>query len=242
MAKAVGRSNKGMRAHYLQHVEFEGLGIIEDSLRARGVEVSGTRLYAGDSLPALDDIDLLVVMGGPMSVNDEAELPWLAAEKAFIRQALTADKRVLGVCLGAQLIASALGQRVYPGAEKEIGWLPIYGNTHLNGAAFHFPDQIDVLHWHGETFDLPAGAVLLASSEVCRHQAFQLGRSVIGLQFHLEANRALLDAFVTADAASLVPAGQVQSAEQILAVPQDTLDATAALLERLLDYLLEEQP
>jgi GMP synthase-like glutamine amidotransferase len=242
MAKAVGRSNTGMRAHYLQHVEFEGLGIIEDSLRARGAEVSGTRLYAGDSLPALDDIDLLVVMGGPMSVNDEAELTWLAAEKAFIRQALTADKRVLGVCLGAQLIASALGQRVYPGAEKEIGWLPIYGNTHLNGAAFHFPDQIDVLHWHGETFDLPAGAVLLASSEVCRHQAFQLGRSVIGLQFHLEANRALLNAFVTADAASLVPAGQVQSAEQILAVPQDTLDATAALLERLLDYLLEEQP
>ncbi|HCA25583.1 MAG TPA: amidotransferase, partial [Pseudomonas sp.] len=207
-----------------------------------GVGVSGTRLYAGDSLPALDDIDLLVVMGGPMSVNDEADLTWLAAEKAFIRQALTADKRVLGVCLGAQLIASALGQRVYLGAEKEIGWLPIYGNTHLNGAAFHFPDQIDVLHWHGETFDLPAGAVLLASSEVCRHQAFQLGRSVIGLQFHLEANRALLDAFVTADAASLVPAGQVQSAEQILAVPQDTLDATAALLERLLDYLLEEQP
>ena len=193
-------------------------------------------------MPALDDIDLLVVMGGPMSVNDEADLTWLAAEKAFIRQALTADKRVLGVCLGAQLIASALGQRVYLGAEKEIGWLPIYGNTHLNGAAFHFPDQIDVLHWHGETFDLPAGAVLLASSEVCRHQAFQLGHSVIGLQFHLEANRALLDAFVTADAASLVPAGQVQSAEQILAVPQDTLDATAALLERLLDYLLEEQP
>lgn len=231
-----------MRAHYLQHVEFEGLGIIEDSLRARGVEVSGTRLYAGDSLPALDDIDLLVVMGGPMSVNDEAELPWLAAEKAFIRQALTADKRVLGVCLGAQLIASALGQRVYPGAEKEIGWLPIYGNTHLNGAAFHFPDQIDVLHWHGETFDLPAGAVLLASSEVCRHQAFQLGRSVIGLQFHLEANRALLDAFVTADAASLVPGGQVQSAEQILAVSQEALDSTATLLERLLDYLLEEQP
>ena len=231
-----------MRAHYLQHVEFEGLGIIEDSLRARGVEVSGTRLYAGDSLPALDDIDLLVVMGGPMSVNDEADLTWLAAEKAFIRQALTADKRVLGVCLGAQLIASALGQRVYPGVEKEIGWLPTYGNTHLNGAAFHFPDQIDVLHWHGETFDLPAGAVLLASSEVCRHQAFQLGRSVIGVQFHLEANRALLDAFITADAASLVPAGQVQSAEQILAVPQDTLDATAALLERLLDYLLEEQP
>lgn len=231
-----------MRAHYLQHVEFEGLGIIEDSLRARGVEVSGTRLYAGDPLPSLDDFDLLVVMGGPMSANDEAELPWLAHEKAFIRQALTADKRVLGVCLGAQLIASALGQPVYPGPEREIGWLPVFGNTHLNGAAFPFPDRIEVLHWHGETFDLPAGAVLLASSDVCRHQAFQLGRSVIGLQFHLEANRALLDAFVTADAASLVPGGQVQSAEQILAVSQETLDATAALLERLLDYLLEEYP
>ena len=231
-----------MRIHYLSHVPFEQLGAMEAWFRERDATISQSLLFQGDPLPDTAEFDVLVVMGGPMSVNDEAELTWLAAEKAFIRQALTADKRVLGVCLGAQLIASALGQRVYPGAEKEIGWLPIYGNTHLNGAAFHFPDQIDVLHWHGETFDLPAGAVLLASSEVCRHQAFQLGRSVIGLQFHLEANRALLDAFVTADAASLVPAGQVQSAEQILAVPQDTLDATAALLERLLDYLLEEQP
>lgn len=230
-----------MRAHYLQHVEFEGLGIIEDSLRARGIEVSGTRLYAGDALPELDDVDLLIIMGGPMSVNDEAELPWLATEKAFIRRALTEDKRVLGVCLGAQLIASALGQRVYPGVEREIGWFPVRGNTHHNGAAFRFPGSVEVLHWHGETFDLPAGAVLLASSAGCRHQAFQLGRSVIGLQFHLEANRPLLDAFVSADAAALVPATYVQSAEQILQVSDEQLANTAALLEQLMDYLLEDQ-
>ncbi|MCC4259143.1 type 1 glutamine amidotransferase [Halopseudomonas aestusnigri] len=225
--------------HYLQHVEFEGLGLIEQWLTAHGHTLSGSRLYAGDALPELESVDLLIIMGGPMSVNDEQALPWLREEKAFIRRALTADKAMLGICLGAQLIAAALGQPVYANAEREIGWFRVTGNTHHNGAAFHFPAQFHALHWHGETFDLPPGAILLASSDACENQAFQLGRSVIGLQFHLEADRALLERFVTADAQALSPERWVQTAGQILSVDDMTLTRSAALLDHVLTYLTE---
>jgi len=226
-----------MRAHYLQHAPFEGLGKIEDWLRSRDYQLSATHLYRDEPLPDLQEIDLLIIMGGPMSVNDEQVLPWLAAEKAFIRQALTADKQVLGICLGAQLIANSLGQNVYPNAQQEIGWFPVQGDTHHNGAAFHFPEQVTVLHWHGETFDLPHGAVPLASSIACRNQAFQLGRSVIGLQFHLEATRELVAGFVDADGQDLKPAEFVQTAETILNVEDQVLAGTTDLLDRLLTYL-----
>jgi|TARA_B100000446_G_scaffold69572_1_gene66075 GMP synthase-like glutamine amidotransferase len=228
-----------VHVHYLQHVEFEGLGLIEQWLTAHGHTLSGSRLYAGDALPELESVDLLIIMGGPMSVNDEQALPWLREEKAFIRRALTADKAMLGICLGAQLIAAALGQPVYANAEREIGWFRVTGNTHHNGAAFHFPAQFHALHWHGETFDLPPGAILLASSDACENQAFQLGRSVIGLQFHLEADRALLERFVTADAQALSPERWVQTAGQILSVDDMTLTRSAALLDHVLTYLTE---
>jgi GMP synthase-like glutamine amidotransferase len=228
-----------VHVHYLQHVEFEGLGLIEQWLTAHGHTLSGSRLYAGDALPELESVDLLIIMGSPMSVNDEQALPWLREEKAFIRRALTADKAMLGICLGAQLIAAALGQPVYANAEREIGWFRVTGNTHHNGAAFHFPGQFHALHWHGETFDLPPGAILLASSDACENQAFQLGRSVIGLQFHLEADRALLERFVTADAQALSPERWVQTAGQILSVDDMTLTRSAALLDHVLTYLTE---
>ena len=225
----------------LRHLAFEDLGSFAPVLRDAGYQLQDIEA-AVDPLPDPLEPDLVVVLGGPIGVNDGAAYPCMTEERNWLAMRLAADRPTLGICLGAQLIAAALGARVAPIAEKEIGFAPLtLTPPGWAGPLAHLSD-IPVLHWHGETFDLPAGAVLLASSEVCRHQAFQLGRSVIGLQFHLEANRALLDAFVTADATSLVPAGQVQSAEQILAVPQDTLDATAALLERLLDYLLEEQP
>lgn len=226
-----------MRAHYLQHAPFEGLGKIEDWLKAQGYVVSATHVYREEPLPELKDFDLLIIMGGPMSVNDEQQLPWLAAEKAFIRQALTEDKQVLGICLGAQLIANALGQKVYANGQQEIGWFPVQGDTHHNGAAFHFPEQVTVLHWHGETFDLPPGAVPLASSVACRNQAFQLGRSVIGLQFHLEATRELVAGFIDADGQDLRQAEFVQSADTILGVDDQVLMGTTQLLDQLLAYL-----
>ncbi len=114
-----------MRAHYLQHVPFEGLGSIKSWLKKSGYEISNTQFFNSKVLPSIDEIDLLVVMGGPMSVNDEAKYPWLVEEKKFIRNTIEAGKSVLGICLGAQLIASSMGVKVFSNSEKEIGWFPV---------------------------------------------------------------------------------------------------------------------
>ena len=128
-----------MRAHYFQHVPFEGLGSIEPWLQKAGYEITSTRFYESTELPDLKTIEVLIVMGGPMSVNDEDKFPWLVAEKQFIRDAIAKRKPVLGICLGAQLIASTLGAIVYSNQEKEIGWFPICGITSNDLSSFHFP-------------------------------------------------------------------------------------------------------
>lgn len=228
------------RAHYLQHVPFEGLGSIELWLREAGFEITGTKLFESVEFPAPGDIDLLVAMGGPMSVNDEAALPWLVAEKAFVRRCVRHATPVLGVCLGAQLIASALGARVYPNREKEIGWFPIRAVTGAGGpAAFRFPPRIDVFHWHGETFDLPDGAVRLAGSEGCENQAFQIGPTVIGLQFHLETTPESAAALAAHCRDELVPGRFIQSEQALLDVPPAHYATINALMGDLLGYLLE---
>jgi GMP synthase-like glutamine amidotransferase len=149
-----------MNVHVLQHVAFEGLGSIHQWLDARRAQTSYTRFFENHRLPALDKVDLLIAMGGPMSVNDDAELPWLLSEKQFIRDAVARDIPVLGVCLGAQLIASALGSRVFRTPVKEIGWFPVQAVA-VSEPAFRFPSECLVFHWHGESFDLPDGAVRL---------------------------------------------------------------------------------
>lgn len=177
-----------MRVHYLQHVPFEGLGTIEGSLKARGARIHATKLYADEKLPALDEFDALIVMGGPMSVHDEATLPWLAGEKRFVKAAIDAGKRVLGICLGAQILAEVLGGHITPNAYREIGWFPVTKRADCNNSALAnvFPEEILAFHWHGETFSLPDGTQLLCSSTGCRNQGFIYNDRVIGLQFHLE--------------------------------------------------------
>ena len=175
-----------MRAHYLQHVPFEGLGSIENWLQQAGYGISCTPFFDSVKLPRIEDIDLLIVMGGPMSANDEREYPWLIPEKQFIRSVIEAEKPVLGICLGAQLIANSLGAEVFANPVKEIGWFPIHAVPSIHHSAFQFPKEIEVFHWHGETFNLPKEAVHIARSAGCENQAFQIGRKVIGLQFHLE--------------------------------------------------------
>jgi GMP synthase-like glutamine amidotransferase len=226
-----------MRAHYLQHVPFEGLGSIATWLGSAEYEIGHTRLFESAELPALDELDLLVVMGGPMSVNDEAAYPWLADEKRFIGRAIAADKPVLGVCLGAQLIASSLGARVYPNRHKEIGWHPVQGIPLSDASGFQFPAMLDVFHWHGETFELPPGAVHLARSAGCEHQAFQLGKSVIGLQFHLETTPQSAKALVQNCRDELVASQYVQSEEEILAAGPDRYSAINAVMQRVLAFL-----
>lgn len=226
-----------MRAHYLQHAPFENLGAIEGWLREQGYGITSTHLYMDDLLPHLDEIDLLIIMGGPMSVNDEAEYPWLVEEKAFIRSVIDAGLPVLGVCLGAQLIANVMGARVYPNSQPEIGWYPVRAVQQLEADRVTLPSEATVLHWHGETFELPVGAVRLASSDICENQAFQIGTNVVGLQFHLEATRKVLDGFVSACASDLEPADYVQSAEQILGVSDETLQNNKSILGGLMTYL-----
>jgi GMP synthase-like glutamine amidotransferase len=185
-----------MRMAVLQHVEFEGPAAVADWAAARGFPLRVFHLYRDTTLPSLSDFDMLTVMGGPMSANDEARLGWLGPEIALVREAIAADKIVLGICLGAQIIAKALGARVYPGGTKEIGWFPVQ-RTGSHSLFDGLPDSFTTFHWHGETFDLPHEATSLAKSKITETQAFAVGQRVLGLQFHMEATaqsvRALLE-------------------------------------------------
>ena len=226
-----------MQAHYLQHVPFEGLGSIEAWLESAGYSIASTQLYESTNLPDLEQVDLLIVMGGPMSVNDEKEFPWLVAEKEFIRNAISLGKPLLGVCLGAQLIASALGAKVYKNSETEIGWFPVDAVSNSSNSLFSFPESSQVFHWHGETFDLPAGATLLASSAGCVNQAFQLGNSVIGLQFHLETTAQSATELVNNCRDELIPAKYVQTEEGILSADSDSYLSINRLMASVLEFI-----
>ncbi|MDO8988031.1 MAG: type 1 glutamine amidotransferase [Sideroxyarcus sp.] len=225
-----------MKVHVLQHVPFEDIGGMADWLARQGAEIGYTRFYENAELPDPTGLDLVIAMGGPMSVNDEAELPWLVAEKAFVRSVVSRSVPMLGVCLGAQLIASALGARVYRNPVKEIGWFPVRA-ANVAADVFQFPAEARVFHWHGETFDLPEGAVRLARSAVCENQAFQLGRNVVGLQFHLETTQESAEDMLEHGRAELVDAPYIQDAATVQAEPAATYIANNALMARLLAYL-----
>jgi GMP synthase-like glutamine amidotransferase len=182
------------------------------------ITLTYTRFFESPCLPGLDDIDFIIALGGPMSVNDEDQFPWLVEEKLFIAKAISKNKIVLGICLGCQLIASALGSRVYSGREKEIGWFPVYTKQNILDTLI-FPRSFEVFHWHGETFDLPTNAVLLASSAECRHQAFHIGRHVLGLQFHLETTPESAETIIINSRHELFPQRFVQTEQQLRSVP-----------------------
>ena len=202
-----------------RHVPFEDVGLIAPALRSRGIE-----LGYSDAEPDPNSAAALLFMGGPMSANDD--LPFIRQEIAIIQAALAAGQPVLGICLGAQLLARALGARVYRNPVKEIGWAPVYWTESalddplLNG----LPSPQPVFHWHGETFDLPPGAQHLAWSDACRNQAFRAGPHSYGLQFHLEVSPEMISAWCREDANS----GDVRE----LSTPIDP-DAHAAEIARL---------
>jgi len=181
-----------MRVHHLQHVPFEGLGSMEAVLTEGGHCLTATHLYRGEVLPDPSAFDLLIVMGGPMGVADESAYPWLAPEKRFIKAAVASGNKVLGICLGAQLLAEALGAEVTRNPHREIGWFPVTRNPALSATRFKeiFPERTEVFHWHGDTFGIPQGAVPLASSEACQNQGFLMDNRILALQFHLETTPA----------------------------------------------------
>lgn len=226
-----------MRAHYLQHVPFEGIGSIDPWLKTSGCEITNNKLFEAAEFPSLKDIDLLVIMGGPMSVNDEDKYPWLVREKKFIYEAIKSDKAILGICLGAQLIASAIGARVYKSPVKEIGWFPVYGIPASDKSVFCFPESLKVFHWHGETFDLPAGATRLAESAVCKNQGFQLGKKVIALQFHLETTPESARSLVQNCKEELVPSAYIQREDEILSAKSETYKLINHFMDNILSFL-----
>ncbi|HWB83622.1 MAG TPA: gamma-glutamyl-gamma-aminobutyrate hydrolase family protein [Bryobacteraceae bacterium] len=191
-----------MRVVAFRHTPLEDVGLIEQVLESRGISLEFADLCREDALvPDIEDAAGLVFMGGPMSANDEFD--YLRREQEWIARAADEHKPVLGVCLGAQLIARTLGARVYRNQVKEVGWFDI----HKTDAAERDPlfsrmrETETVFHWHGETFDLPRGAEWLAYSEACRHQAFRVGEGIYGLQFHLEMTPEMITDWCTHDAA-----------------------------------------
>lgn len=229
-----------LRVHYFQHVPFEGLGCIEEWVEHHHYTLSHTRFFTDDPLPPPGDIDLLIIMGGPMGVYETRQYPWLEKEIAFIREAIGMDKKVLGICLGSQLIAAALGASVYPAKEKEIGWYPVYPTalSHSKGSIYSIIKTASrVFHWHGDTFDLPAGAVNHAYSDACCHQLYTVGNNVTGIQFHFEATDESIRQMLEHGEQELIPSPSVQSKETILQQTGHTPKANRAMTA-LLDNIV----
>jgi GMP synthase-like glutamine amidotransferase len=225
-----------MRVHALQHVSFEGLGNIETWIKAKDHIVFKTRLFNEEPLPDLDDVDLLVVMGGPMGVYQENEFPWLVREKHYIEKALKRGKQVLGVCVCAQLVAEVMGSKVYKSKCKEIGWYPVNLTDAGKKSPYFkgFPETFTALHWHGDTFDLPKGCVQLAKSKACENQAFSCGDQVIGLQFHLELTKERVAMLTQHCCDELVEAEFIQPADKIIC-EEECFKKTYELLVSVLD-------
>ena len=194
----------------IQHVAFENLGSFEPVLREQGYQIAYLAAWepAFAARLASVDADLLVVLGGPVGVYKDADYPFLSHEVALIRQRVREQKAVLGICLGAQLIAAALGGQVYSTGSKEIGWGPLTLTTEGADSALRYLDgsATPVLHWHGDTFTLPDGAVRLASTAACENQAFAVGRHVLALQFHAEV-RGDIEAWLIGHACEIGQAG-----------------------------------
>jgi GMP synthase-like glutamine amidotransferase len=229
-----------MQIHYLQHVPFEGLASLEGWAKAQEHSLSTTQFYNNDPLPEINSFDWLVIMGGPMGIYEERKYPWLGAEKKFIEQAIQQGKVVVGICLGAQLIADVLGAKVLPNPDKEIGWFPIQLTQE---AQFHplthfLPPKFPVFHWHGDTFELPQGALHLARSEGCINQAFIYAEKVLALQFHLETTPESALQIITHCKSDLAEDKYIQRPEEMLARETDFRKINRAM-EQILNNLTE---
>ncbi|MGM0563483.1 MAG: type 1 glutamine amidotransferase [Pseudomonadota bacterium] len=224
-----------MNIEVYQHVPFEGPASLRDWARLRGYDLDHCNWYRGDQPRPLAEVDLLVVLGGPMSVQDENDYPWLAHEKRQLREAIETGKPVLGICLGAQLLAEVLGARVEPGEYREIGWFDLErcGNHPLGK---HFEEML-AFHWHSDCFSLPDGSEWLARSEACPNQAFSWHDRVVGLQFHLEFTTDTARRLVKHSADEMDGSRYVQSAEDMLSAPARFARANMALYNFLDDWL-----
>jgi GMP synthase-like glutamine amidotransferase len=242
-----------IRIHALYHVDFEELSFIKQWADNRGHRITVTRFYENDPLPAQDSFDWLVVMGGPMSIHDEGDFQWLADEKSFIQQSINDGKTVIGVCLGAQLIADSLGAKVAPSGIKEVGWLPIQ----LTEQGLAHPlladlprNEFTVFHWHGDGFECPKGATPIATSHTWANQGFiyqtpkhkALDMWVLGWQCHFEVtNKSMVDMVSHGQTyiqeAMIDHPDSVQAADEILAIGDTYMADNNAWLSTMLDKM-----
>jgi GMP synthase (glutamine-hydrolysing) len=220
----------------IRHVAFEDLGILEPLLRDRGFDVS-YREAGTDDLGAVDPLtpDLVVALGGPIGVYEDDSYPWIEDEVALLQQRLRAARPTLGICLGCQMMARALGAKVYPGPVTELGWAPIRLTEAGRASPLRHIDGASVLHWHGDTFDLPEGVALLASTQAVENQAFLVGDHGLALQFHVEVTARSLERWFIAHAVEI----SVTEGVSVPALRADT-ERHGPVLERLGRELLSE--
>jgi GMP synthase-like glutamine amidotransferase len=228
-----------MHIHYFQHDHFEDLGYIGNWAIKHNSTTSFTRFDVSPHLPQMEGFDWLVVLGGKMGVNDSSEYPWITEEIAFIRQAIEKGKTVIGICLGSQLVASALGAKVYKNKEPEMGFWPV---TFLPTASIdpvfrNFPKEISAMHMHFDTFTLPEGAINMANSPVTQCQAFRKGNTVFCFQFHFEITPQNAAIFIKETEPELVPGRYTQTPDQMNALAT-CLAANNAIFEKVLDEIL----
>ncbi|ACO03419.1 MAG TPA: type 1 glutamine amidotransferase [Persephonella sp.] len=226
-----------MRIHYIQHVHFETPANIYRWADYKKHQIEGTKLFLNDPFPDIGSFDLLVILGGPMGVYDEDEYPWLKDEKKFIERSIKSGKKILGICLGAQLIADVLGGKVYKNRYKEIGWFDVQLTSEGKKSKFFsdLPERFTAFHWHGDTFEIPDGAVHTARSEACENQAFVYEDRVVGLQFHLETDLQTAKGLIENSEEELKEKGiYIQSPEYILS-REDNFNTIEKLLYRFMD-------
>lgn len=211
------------RLHYLQHVHFENPESILSWANKQGYSITSTHLYNHENLPTQSDFDWLVIMGGPMNIYQEDKYPWLVQEKRFIREAIDSGKVVIGICLGAQLIADVIGGNITKNPYLEIGWFPVKlkGEARTSPLFSFLPEEPMVFQWHGDTFStLPEDAVCLAESDACHHQAFVYKDRVFGFQFHLESTQETIGNMVNYCIEEMVLGDFVQTPEDVLSHPE----------------------